>query len=379
MARALIYLSILSIPGAEELGILFLTGMYVVLVVAAPFIQIALSKNNAIFDIPGGYSTQTVTYLAAIPVLLVVNYFIAESNHVELSVWLSRAVHLALVPFFYFSFRLSRLDPEAVFRDVSVAGIIEVFLIFATFIAYFDSTAFRRAADIEGVILYSVLLVVTAFYAIQKYNAQGMRFHLVLYVACLVAAVLTGTRGLIIAIATLLLASRNLRSTFVTFAVLAVAVIPIAIFGLFDRFDLTSQENMITVSAKLEELILLWRFFVDNPVFGVGLGRVYQVSIAPNPYTYSHNVILFYLGYTGLIGLLVALYPLIRIFIRPGYRIFVMAILVYYTSSTTFTNIKHSILLALILLLIEFPKNRMPTRYRLVPAGTNAMTARNPI
>jgi len=365
MSRLLIYLSFVSLPGAAELGLLPLTGLYVVLVLASPVIEAAVRPGSFLRSgetIPFA----SILYVLSIPLLLALNFLMARLNEVDPTIWMSRSIHLALVPFFYASFKLARLDPETVFRDISIVGFIEVLLVYAAFLLYFDSALLRRATDFEGVIVYSVFLLLAALFCLKKYQAEKSGVYLFGYFLILLATVLTGTRVLTISAALLILALERKTRTIVIGGLIAILLIPLVELGLFGRFDFGLDDNLITITSKLEELMTLWGFFSDHPALGTGFGKAYQVSLAVNEYTYSHNIVLFYLGYAGLAGVLIGLYPLIRLFLVPGYRVIVIAIAVFYASSTTFTNVKHSILLAFVLLLLD-SKRRVSARRSEIP------------
>lgn len=369
MTRALIYLSFLSIPGAESLGLLPLTGLYVLLILATAVV-FAITKNNTI-------PLSSFVYLLSIPALLLANYYIAHLYEVDTMVWLARAVHLGLIPFFYLAFKYSKVSPKVLFLDVCICGLIEVALIYGTFFAYLDTEQLRRASDIEGVIVYTVFLLFGAFHCLARFNKTGQRRYLLLYGLVLLATLLTGSRSLTIATLMVVLALRQKALFLLVVGVVGVITLAFAGNSLIDRYDLTKYEHLITVLSKLEELWILWNMFLENPPLGTGLGNAYQVSIALTRYTYSHNILFFYLGYAGLLGLLVAIYPLLRLFFRPGYRVLVMAVFFFYTSSTTYTNLKHSLLLALILVLLDSVQSNKKQRVikRTLKAQDNDITS----
>lgn len=365
MARALIYLSFLSIPGAEELGLLPLTGLYVILILA----------TGVIFTIirPGTIPLSTFMYLLSIPAFLLANYYFAHYNEVDIKVWLARSIHLMLLPFMYLAFKFSKTSPNVLLRDICICGIFEVLLIYGTFFAYLDTEQLRRAADIEGVIVYSLFLIFGAFFCLKRFEDTRSRRYLLFYSLVLLATILTGSRSLTIATLLLVMTLRN-KILFV-FLGSSISLIALAFAGnsLIERYDLTNQENLITVLSKLEELIILFNFFLENPLLGAGLGKPYQISIALTEYTYSHNILFFFLGYAGLFGLFVAIYPLLRLFFARGHKLLVIAIFLFYTSSTTYTNFKHSLVLAFALVLIEYKRKnslKKPTMH----IDTNSVT-----
>jgi hypothetical protein len=260
---------------------------------------------------------------------------------------------VALIPLYFLAFRFAALTPLKGFRDVVNIGFFEVGLIFVAFFVYLGSDVLRRAADIGGVIVYSVFLLLAAHDALRRFEQERSRLWMLIYLVILLAAVLTGTRVLILSVLFLLVGLQRWIRLLPLAVVVALPLALLVEFGLFDRFDLSQEDNIITVTSKFDEIRALWAFFSESPLLGAGIGVAYQVPLANSDYTYSHNILMFYLGYSGLIGAAVALYPLLRLVLLPDYRVLAIAIMLFYTSSTTYTNVKHSILMALILLMAD--------------------------
>jgi hypothetical protein len=370
MTRLLIYLSFLSLPGAQELGLLNITQLYIALVLADPLV-LAILKRRSLFLPSSDGSQASFLYLWLIGLFLPINFLVSQLNETPPMVWGSRSIHLALIPFFYFSFRLSRLNPETIFKDICIVGFIEAILIYVSFFMNLDSGEFRRAADIENVIVFSIFIVFAAYYSLRKYDIERSRTYLFIYTLILFATILTGTRMLMISTAFLILTFKGRSNAIKGGVLVAILLLSLSASVLFERFDLSEFDNLVTIQAKVEEVEILAEYFLNNPVLGMGFGKAYQVSLANSEYTYSHNILMFYLGYAGLIGFLIALYPLIRLFWYSGYRILVGSIFIFYTTSTTYTNVKHSILFAYILLLLDQKRlsiQRSSSEHQLVPS-----------
>lgn len=357
MSRLLVYLSIFSLPGAEELGLLWLTFAYLAAVLAAPLLVVAMRPHTLVQAMPP-HASEGVVYCCLLTAMLAANFIVGRYTGVPAEIWLARSVHLLAIPSIYFCFTLERMQAQRLFKDICVVGALEVALIFAAAIGYGGEDALRRATDIEGVIVYSVYLVCAAFYAIQRFTVTRSALWLAAYLLIAIAAALTGTRVLLVSVGVLLLTLRFSRSALV--AGLAVAAMAIAIAlagdGLFSRFNLAEEDNVITIISKIEELQWLGSYFMAGPALGQGFGRAYQVSVAGSEYTYSHNIVMFYLGYAGLIGFALALYPLFRWMLLPGARILIVAVFIFYSSATTYTNIKHSLFMVVALLAATQPR-----------------------
>jgi len=351
MTIALIILSALNIPSADELGLLMLTYVYGALCfICFGIVVLAIALKPSLLDI----QVRGEDFIAVIiPFVTIINFVVASFNDVAISSWLARSAHLLLLPLVYFAFRFEGLSANKVWDWMCVAGFLEAVAIYGTFIAYFDAAAARRAADIEGVLLYSAFFICAVHNAAQRYHSTGRSRYLALYVFLLGAAMLTGTRLLMVAslVPMIFFASRRVLAFMAPAAILVGLVL--APFGFFDRFDLTNPEYFRTVASKIQEVVALWGMFVSHPLVGVGLGKEYTIWIVEgfHTYTYSHNILLFYLGYGGLLLASVALYPFARVLVhtrgpieRPW--VFCVSIFLFYSTNTTFTTLKHTVVVA---------------------------------
>lgn len=351
LAKALILLSFLSIPNPGDVGLELLGYGYfalVLLIFATLFVYQSLMGISR-----GSYSVNSdVIYCVIIYLYLLVNFLVASLYGVETGVWLKRSIHLFLIPIFWFIFNRESSRIDELLKQVYYIGLIEVGLVFVAYFMYIDSpeSERRRATDIEGVILYSWCMVYAAYYLIEKYKNVKAKRYLVGYFIILLAELLTESR--ILLLSTLVLSIQlfsNARSLLLVLLVLPIFV-PLVQIGYLDRFDFSNTDHLITILSKIEEVEILFGYFMDSPIFGTGFGRQYSISIANSVYTYSHNMFLFYLAYGGIVGLLIALFPLIRISKNFSYWPLVMASCVFYLSNTTYTNVKHSIIMALLLI-----------------------------
>ncbi len=344
IGRAIVYLSFLSMPGAKEKNFLVFTLVYLGMLFVSSLLLLLLNWRRKIFTSSNEMGF-FVAYIAMILLHCVANYTVATRNGIDLEIWLSRAIHLILIPIYFISFRTLGLSSSEVLNNLIGVGFVETLLVYASLVIYRDQGLARRATDIEGVTVYSVCLVLSAYYCIKSFNQNRGAKHLVLYALVFGAAILTGTRILVISIAAVVLQLGVQRKSIGALVGLLLVAITGNWLGLFARFDVSDFDNMITVTSKMDEIPALWRFFIENPLWGTGYGKAYSIPVANSEYTYTHNILMFYLGYGGLTGALVALLPLFWLVRGHGY-ILVASILIFYTSSTTYTNLKHSIVLA---------------------------------
>jgi hypothetical protein len=369
VARFLIYASVLALPVAGDAGTDFITYGYIALLLLLPVLQV-LTTNPAAEDAPR-FPPNSTLYLVYVVVFLMVNFIVGQMNGVSPAAWASRSVHLALIVVSYVSFRYSRIDPVTLLRDLRNIGILETIVIYGTYIAYLDPR--RRAADIEGTIIYSICIIVAAYWYLREYATAGGKKPLFAYVAILFAVILTGSRGLIVSVAVMPLAMRANWRLLVFYFMAGIAAIPLLSSGLLARFEL-NPENLVTVFGKVREVEQMLSFFGDHPITGVGIGKAYRVPFANSDYTYTHNMVAFYLGYGGLLGIVAGLYPFWRLLRSPAYRLIAFSALLFYMSTTAYTTVRHSLTMGLALLLAESLSRqpaRNPSRYR--PADGLAM------
>lgn len=351
LSRVLVYASFLSLPGAEEHGFLAVSATYIAIAFVSPVLalainQSAITKNNKIFK------TRDLIYISLIILLSIINYQIAVHNNIENLIWLARGIHILAIPSIYLCMRIENTERNTIFKDICIAGALEIGLIYFAAL-YYQADEYRRAADIEGVILYSIFSLCSAQYCIEKYLKSEKKLWILLYIAVLTAATLTGTR--IFTASILILGIQLKKKEKIMIGILASAAIIITLTSLnannpIQRLNFENEENIITISAKIEEVDILYQYFKENPIFGSGFAKPYQISIANSEYTYSHNIIMFYLGYSGILGLLFFTYPLTREAKNRKSLIFIFSVVIFYTSSTTYTNLKHSIFLSTLLL-----------------------------
>jgi len=342
---AMIYGTFLSLPSAQEKGLLIISFTYLATTILVAALMLVMRVKGSTRT----YQGTELAFMALIIVLLCSNFFVAVFNDISMTVWMSRIIHVPMILVYIIILKYSDLSIDDVLHAIFVVGVIEGGLIYLTFFAQLGIDA-QRGTDIQGVIVYSVVLVFAAYLALLKYNQSKRFIYLMAYFALLFASILTGTRGLILAIAVLMMVLRLNWLKMVAFLAAIGGLYYLLVNGFLDRFNIQDQDNIVTILSKLEEVIILYNFWESSPIFGVGFGYEFQTSIAASPYNYSHNALLFYLGYGGLLALSIYLGPLIRIWRAQQKAIWlVLGISLFYTTSTTFTNVKHSLVMAILI------------------------------
>lgn len=346
-------------PNPRELGLMALTIFYFSFTFIAAFFSILIHLKSLINN-PRKKIDANIHYLLSIFFLIVINYVISNLNSVPSDIWIRRSIHLLMIPIFYSIFTYGKGSVDSLFKCVYYVGIVEALAILFAFGLYFDTSNIRRATDIEGVVIYSVWIVFSVFYSLQQHRLTKQKKYLFISFIIIIAVVLTESRVLLVSTIILLLDRIKHRGKVVYIILGILLFIPLNEYGFFNRFDIGTERNMITVYAKMYEIKYLLKYFLTSPVFGVGFGRPYDIIIANSVYTYSHNMFLFYLAYGGVVGLIIGIYPIIKLLRTPGHAWLVISLAVYYCSSTSYTNVKHSILMALILVLVRREKLIVP-------------------
>ena len=178
--------------------------------------------------------------------------------------------------------------------------------------------SFYRGVLLTGAMFYCIILPPLLVKTFEKgLTAKQRMFYIFMILAALVAVLVSGTRGIWLALIPVLLATfffyeRNFRRMFVALALVAVALG--GIIGtqqhIFNRVvsigDLKDQAQ--------SERLLMWQsataMFCDHPVMGVGLGNYsdeyhtnYISPEAKEPQqVHAHSMYFQFLGETGLFG-----------------------------------------------------------------------------
>lgn len=361
----IVFGSFFSIPNPSGVGMFIFTICYLSLIVFLFFIKIIqykITKKEII----------VIMYFLLLLVFMIVNYYIAIINNIDEGIWFKRTMHLMFIPIYYLIFssycknRLCKRSEliKVIEEYFIVMAIIESFLVYVSF--FINDTVDERATAINGMIVYSVLIVVGSYYALKKYNDKKEYKYFLIYIFSFFAILLTGSRILLLSELVLILivlvkiTKKNLYFIFFIIAILAILLNFKDNLIIFDRFDMEDTKNFITIQGKINEVIQLYNFFISYPVFGVGYGKEFDTYVDIAMFTYSHNWLMFNLGYGGIIGFILALFPLVVFFIKTERSniILIIAIIIFYFSSTTYTNIKHSMLMAFFLLYFNI-QNKM--------------------
>ncbi len=336
------YGSFLSLPSAQQKGTLLFTYFYIAFSVAVCVLMVALR----FFNRNVGLRKSELTYISMAILLVSVNYIVGYINEIDVFVWQARAIHVPMVIVYTLMLCYSELTPKDVLKSLLALGVIEMLLIFWVFITKGGQLTVRMT-DLDGILVYSGSLVIAAFISMSFFKSTKKPLYLFLYFGMLVAAVMTGSRGLIVGIAVSFFVLSLKRMQIVAILVGIAGIYFMLTNGYLERFNIQDRDNFITVLAKYEEIQALLKFFLSNPLLGVGFGYQYQISLAGTYYTYSHNAIMFYLGYGGIIGVIFYFFPIVQFsrYYAKGW-VLLLALVLFYSSSTVYTNVKHSLVMA---------------------------------
>lgn len=358
--RLVILLSFLSIPNPEGAGLLILSYSYFAFVIVAFVFSIFIYKLRKSDAVPLIYFTSFLAFL-------IINFLVSKIYAVDALVWVKRTVHIIFIPAYYFIFRKyiakDQENIKVITNTFYLIGVIEALMIILTYLYDPNLAENKRATSFNEMILYSIFMVFSAFIAIEKYKHGNKIKYLAIYFLIVFASWLTGSRILSLSIMMVIIPfviTMRKNKKYLFYFILSLFLFPIVIsfidlssISFFQRMNLDNEGNLDTIESKYFEVIRLFEFFQTSPVFGVGYGKTFNTGIEISDYSYTHVWVMFNLGYGGLIGLTLAFYPIVRLnFINyKTFLWFTIVIFVFYLSNTSYTNLKHSMLIAFMLLL----------------------------
>jgi hypothetical protein len=341
---AFIILSFLSFPNASELGLEKVSLIYLSLF-AIILILIVISRLFIYNNIR--LSFRYVVMLLAPLVYIIFSVVYSCYTGVQISDAVNRGAHIFLYCILLIGMYI--YNDINYLKIIAFTGLVEVLAVLYIIIFYNGGfNVLNRATDIDGMNVSSILTPFWFFYVAKlKVTKLDRNFLLYIWFFSFVIILFTQSRALIVSCALSSLLFLKGKNLFYILLLLMLSIPFLNDLDLFSRFNTVDDANMITVLSKVEEIDLLWSWFLDSPLIGKGLGTYFQISSAGSAYNYSHNMFMFYLGYTGIIGFILFLTPLF-ILVKRREFLLLSIIIVFYTSSTSFTNIKHSILFAFI-------------------------------
>jgi O-antigen ligase len=220
---------------------------------------------------------------------------------------------------------------------------------------FFSAGGRIRAMGITGVpssgLFLTALLVCSSFYLFEKKGTRKF-YYLISFFVLAGGLFATKTRGAIFSMAISLLflillsfkkaKKEKLRKVYrnlwlISFAILLVVLLFLFLFpfyaqGLSHRIYLPYGKPIDTTQIRLFLWGLSLNLFWENPVLGAGIGQFYKVAELIPELKFSllaqhiigldpHNMVLYYLSQTGILGLM-ALFYLMFSFFKVGWRKF---------------------------------------------------------
>lgn len=230
----------------------------------------------------------------------------------------------------YYVFALHRMnerETRSMIGALAVSGLLLGAVVILNFF-FGDLTDYdMRSAQIEGdrnlaLPLLAMAGVLSLAYALVLRTSILALLSFISTGVIVVAILMTVTRGLLIAFVigagatfVLLLAStrkatrlRILGRTFLGVAVLAALALPFAAQWL-ERLDPADEQDLVTITGRLDEYAAFFNAFLTSPVIGVGMG---QIIVDPSSFVYPlgfegiarcHSHLFFFLATTGIVGL----------------------------------------------------------------------------
>lgn len=293
----------------------------------------------------------SLIYFGCVTLFLYVNFLSYISLSSDVQTWIKRTIGLAYTPLVI----LAMAGVQKRYGDISAiiincimwVALFESLSIISLAILYPDT----RATNIEGLLVYSIFLVAGAYFSALRFRHSKSSKYALLYLLFLGSASMTGSRGL--TIATLLPIMLFLKLRPKNILLIAPVIVTAVIFSndipSIARTIQSSSGDLLTLSAKFSELGILLQMFFQSPIIGVGFGLPFQTPFDLEVFTYSHNWIFFALGYGGILGVFLHIAPLVFFALKTwqdkGWLLF-LGFIIFYASSTTYTNFKHSIMVA---------------------------------
>lgn len=295
----------------------------------------------------------SLIYFGCVIVFLYANYISYASNSSEIQTWIKRSIALIYTPIIIMAMlSVQKRHPDFPQRVVDYILLVASFegLSIVLLATLFPDD---RATNFEGLLVYSAFLVAGAYFSAQRFKTSRSLGDAVFYLFLVGAAGMTGSRGLTLStlLPILLFIRLNVKSILLIGITCLGGIVFSSNIPVIGRTFQGSPEDLLTISAKASEIELLFQMFLSSPIIGVGFGLPFQTPFDLAAFTYSHNWFFFALGYGGLVGLLLHFAPLIFFALKKSREngwILVCSLLVFYASSTTYTNFKHSIVLACI-------------------------------
>jgi hypothetical protein len=294
---------------------------------------------------------RVLIFVSLLIILLLANFCTARINGVPTFDWLRESSSFLFFPILLLamsSYSEERLN--MLFNSIAAVGCIEFIGIFIS--SWIFGTE-GRATNLFGTTFISHAILIFEFVVLRKFRDNFLLSSLIILIF-LYAYSLTGSRGLLFSSLLLLFSHvkvRNILGVFV-FTLIASFTIEFSDLPILKRdYNLSEDSSSL---GKFGEIEVLFNWFKENPYFGRGIGSWYNNGVDLSDFNYSHNMILFFLGYTGIF--LSVIYFIIFFIVSVNYRFryLMIAIILFYLSATTYTSLSFSIFLSISLLISLF-------------------------
>lgn len=269
---------------------------------------------------------------------LIFNCNQALQNGINFYQWISESYFLCLLPIIVIVLFISQslFGLKNILNPLIFTGLIEVILIY---LSAFQEGFSNRATHFLGVYVMSHLIYLFEFWVL--FAIKNVRLKILLFFIIIYALILTGSRmaflsGVIVGLPFLLKNKIFFPLSFF-FSFLFLDIESLALFQ--RQYNLDDDLSSL---GKYSEVSILWNWFLENPIFGKGIGVFYNNGVDLSDFNYSHNMYFWFLGYTGMV-ITIIYFNYIKNFILINFKSnwsLYFSILLYYFSSTTFTTLK---------------------------------------
>ena len=288
---------------------------------------VGIGLISVVFD-KNTYSRSQLKEITFFSLLLFINFIVALINEVSIIIWLSRTSWIII----YMLMLLFIESKDKLHQIMLVVSVSRLVLIVIAFV----SLGFTgRATIVLNSPVYSPLVLYAPFY-FMKTKQSWLAFFSILII------MLTGSRLLILAsigVVLLQIIKLNVRSIIYLslFSIcLGIASQYISVLDRFNEFQNVSSD--LSYLGKINEVRVMFEYFLESPLFGVGIGHIYNNGIDIENFTYTHNFVAFLFGYSGLFGVFI----LGRKFLNPIYKktpfqLYFSMVFLFCLSSTSYT------------------------------------------
>ncbi len=290
-------------------------------------------------------------YVVLLIVLLFANFQTARINGVPTFDWLRESSSFLFFPILLLT--MSGYSKERLIKVFYSAAALGCLEFFGIFISSWVNGVDARATNLLDTTFVSHSILIFEFVLLQKYK-DNFFYSSSIILIFLVAYSLTGSRGLFFSSLLLLLPYIKIRNLLIlsVLTLIAVFTLPLGNLPIFKR-DYNLMEDTSSL-GKFGEIEVLFGWFKDNPYFGRGVGAWYNNGVDLSDFNYSHNILLFFLGYTGIFFSAIYFLIFFKISMNYQFRYLMFAIILFYLSATTYTSLSFSIYLSLALLISHF-------------------------